>query len=281
MSDLIQAIIQTRKLAEEIAIKSLENIEGISEIGLSDRILTEMRNHNEIYPEGYYSPPPFGIAVLLDEKSFTRFRYDNLRNPKYWPSETHTFNKEAVGMVYFSPVHHSTNMIGDMGFTFYTGGDEEIKKHIKNAYEAILAVVKYTEVGMKFSDLCFYTRDYFQSRQLKMTKWTAINSDPNQTINLGHTIPGSFEKNLNFGKTFEEVKETIRKSRVPFIDTENFEIPTTCAFTVESRLEDLNNPGLPSVHFHFIVCFDNGKKSIMDNYGEIFKTIGMDYMNVN
>ena len=74
------------------------------------------------------------------------------------------------------------------------------------------------------------------------------------------------------------MKETIRVKRIPFINTENFEIPETCAFTVESRLEDLHNRDVPSVHFHFMVCFDKGKKTILENFKKIFETVGMDYM---
>ena len=52
-------------------------------------------------------------------------------------------------------------------------------------------------------------------------------------------------------------------------------------FLVESRLESFNQPGLPSAYFQFMVCFDNGKKTILEGYDTIFKTVGMDYMNTN
>jgi len=277
MSDLIDAVIRTRKIAEQIAIKSLEDIAGISEAGLRDKIISEVKNHTEIFSEGYYSPPPLGIGVIFNEKPFDRFKYDSLRNPDFWPKENSHFKQETVGMVYFSPVDRKTGMIGDIGFTFYLGDSEEIKQHIKNCYSAILDVAKHAEVGMTFSGLCSFASSHFANK-FKMTKLTASNSDPNQSINLGHTIPGSFEKDFVFGDTFEKVKETITKNRVPFIDTENFEIPQTCAFTVESRLEDLNNPNLPSVYFHFIVCFNKGEKTILENFDEIFTAVGMDYM---
>ena len=113
-----------------------------------------------------------------------------------------------------------------------------------------------------------------------MTKWVPISSDPNVAINLGHSLPGSFEKNFIFGNGYEQTKETIRTKRVPVIETEHFKIPGTCAFTIESRLEDLNDPDIPSAYFHFIVCFNNGKKTILGNYKQVFKTVGMDYMNL-
>src|SRR3989344_5057776 len=101
MSDLIAKIIQTRKTAEEIAIKSLESIDGTSEAELRDRILNEMKAHSELFPEGYYSPPPGGIGVIWDHAPFKRLRYDTLRDPAYWPNNENRFGKETVGVVYF------------------------------------------------------------------------------------------------------------------------------------------------------------------------------------
>src|SRR3989338_643720 len=277
MVDIIDAIIRTRKTASEILTKSLNKIEGLSEKQLAEKILKEVRNYSEIFPEGYYSPPPSGIGILFDQKPFKRLRYDSLRNPEYWPSQDITLNNESVSMLYFSPVDRETNMLGDVGCTIYQGEDEEIKQHIKKCYDTILKIAQYTEVGMEFSQICKFASNLIKG-ELKMTKWTAANSDPNQSINLGHTVPGSFEKDLVFGNTFEEIKETIRISRIALIDTANFIIPETCAFTVESRLEDFDNPNLPIVHFHFIVCFRKGKKVILENYNDIFKTVGMDYM---
>ncbi len=98
-------------------------------------------------------------------------------------------------------------------------------------------------------------------------------------MNLGHTIPGSYGK-INFGKSFEEIKSTITKERIYIKETTNFKIPETCAFTIESRLEDIHKPYLPSVYFHFVVCFDEGEKIILENFSKIFSAVGMDYMNV-
>jgi hypothetical protein len=83
---------------------------------------------------------------------------------------------------------------------------------------------------------------------------------------------------LEFGNSFEEVKETITKKRIFVKEITDFTIPETCAFTIESRLEDANDASMPSVHFHFIVCFDKGTKKIIDNFKEIFAAAGMDFM---
>ena len=169
-------------------------------------------------------------------------------------------------------------MSGDIGFTFYRGTEKKIKEHLKHCYFAILEIAKYTQVGIKFSEICNFALTVYKNK-LKPTQWLTVNSDPNHTLNLGHTVPGSFESNFDFGNNFEQIKETIRTKRIYINDNEDFAIPETCAFTIESRIEDYKDSSLPSVFFHFIVCFDQGRKTILGNYKEIFSTIGMDYIN--
>ena len=278
MSELIDAISKTREITAEIFTKSLVDIDGNSEAKVKDKIRSEIKANIEILVDGWYNPPAHGIAVLFADTPFERLKYDSLRNPVYWSSQNFTFDKETVALIFFSPVHRKTKMIGDIGFTLYKGDNEKIRDHIRKSYNVILEIAKYAKVGMKFSELCTFASKLFYGK-FKPTKWVTISSDPSQSINLGHTVPGSLGKNITFGNSFEEIKENIRTGRVHIINTENFEIPATCAFTVESRLEDLNNPDMPSVYFHFIVCFDEGKKTILENFNKIFNVVGMDYMN--
>jgi len=282
MADLIDAIIKTRETTAQIFAKSLVSLDGNTESEIVKKFLAEVESHNELFSEGWYSPPPKGAAVLLDTKPFKRLQYDSLRKPEYWPNETSRLEKESVGMIYFSPVDRKTGMLGDIGFTIYRGENDKIKQHIKNSYAAILEIAKLASVGMKFSELCSLAGSLFDNK-FKITRWVTTNSDLNQSMNLGHSVPGSFENDLPMRTTLEEIRQTIRTKRVHVIviDTENFEIPETCAFTIESRLEDIGDPGMPSVYFHFMVCFNKGQKTILENFSEIFKTLGMDYMRNN
>ena len=280
MSELIDSVLKTRKLAAEIAGESLWDIENTSEIEIHKLIISKMSTHGSIFPTGWYDPPQDGISVLFDEAPFERLLYDSLRNPKYLPSKTHKFSKEAVGSIYLSPVSKTTNTLADIGFTIYRGENEKIKQHFKKSYNVVLTIAQYTQEGMKFSELCKFASDLFIKNNLKPSKRTLMSSDQNQSLNLGHSIPGSLENEKITGTSFEEIKENIRTKRIHFIDTENFQIPKTFAFTVESRLEDASDSTMPSVSWHFIVCFDNGKKTILENCSEIFKVVGMDYMNL-
>lgn len=278
MSDFIEAIKKTRGIASEIAVKSLSDIAHISEVQLRDKILSEVLLHDNLFPKGWYDPPMGGVSVLFDKAPFGRLLYDSLRNPQYLPNEKYSFEEETVGSIYFSPVNKTTKTLADIGFTIYRGKNEDIKRHLKKTYDAVLKIAEHAEVGMKFSDLCKFASELFYTNNLRPSVRSIISSDQNQSLNLGHSIPGVLPDDMITGETFEEIKENIRTHRVHFIDTENFEIPKTYAFTVESRLEDMNDTNMPSASWHFIVCFDNGRKTILDNFEEIFKVIGMDYM---
>ncbi|HEY4494364.1 MAG TPA: hypothetical protein VJB95_02980 [Candidatus Paceibacterota bacterium] len=278
MSDVIDAVIKTRKLSADVATQSLVNIENISEIELHRRILDEMSACDTIFPAGWYEPPQGGVSVLFDIAPFSRLLYGTLRDPEFLPSETHKFTKEAVGSIYFSPVNKTTKTLADIGFTIYRGQNREIKNHLKKTYNIVHKIAERVRIGMRFSDLCIFATELFQTNNLRPSKRVVLNSTQKQSLNLGHSVPGILPNDQIPGNSLEEIKEYIRTKRVSFIDTENFEIPETYAFTVESRLESITDSSMPSASWHFMVCFNKGKKTIIDNFEEIFKVVGMDYM---
>lgn len=277
MSDVvgrIATIQATRKTTAKILADSLVDLNGRSEVDVRDAALRGLSAHAELYPTGWYDPPPGGVSMLWGTKPFIRLQYESLRDQKYWPNSEFHFDAEAVGSVYVSSVERRTNMIGDVGLTIYAGANESIKRHIRACHDAILAVAENTAVGQSFSDLYAHAMEYFRKKSLKISWMTTVH-DPLQ-INLGHTVPGSYE-DVNFGNTFEEIRETIGTKRVYINQAEPFKIPETCALTVEARLVDLEER-LPNTLFHFIVTFSGGEKRILSNFDAIFCVVGMDYI---
>jgi hypothetical protein len=274
MTNIIEAVKKTRKNASDVLATVLKDVEGKSEMAIRDEILTALKKDSEIYPTGWYDPPTGGAAVLFGSAPYERLQFATLRNPESWPSKS-VFGDESVGTIYVSPVERKAKMIGDIGLSIYKGENETIRRHLKDSRDLVLAAAEKAKVGMRFSHLHATSMKLFNDNGGKVIGWITTNHDPMKT-NLGHTVPGSYEK-LPFGPTFETVRETIRSKRVYINEIEEFEIPETCAFTLEARLTDASLE-LPNVFFHVIVTFSEGEKAVLTNFNEIFTAVGMNYM---
>ncbi|MEK7601365.1 MAG: M24 family metallopeptidase [Patescibacteria group bacterium] len=272
----LEAIVRTRATAAAITAEALQNIEGASEFEFAQRILAGVEGHRELFPGGWYDPPPRGVAVLFGDNEHRRTQFETLRVPEFWPNEKYRFQSESVGMIYFSPVDKATGMFGDIGFSVYRGKSNETKQHLEDCLKIVNAVAECAEVGMRFCDLYTEAQAMFRNKAHKHIAWMTTTHDLLK-INLGHTVPGSYSDDTPLGATFEETKESIRTRRIYINEAEQFVIPETCAFTVEARLVDAAETQ-PNVFFHVIVVFSDGKKTILTNFDDIFKALGMDYM---
>ncbi|MES2409258.1 MAG: hypothetical protein V4509_03070 [Patescibacteria group bacterium] len=281
MADLIKIVEDTRDKATQIALDSISNLIGSSEVELRDRILSKMAEQKEFFPLGWYDPPFGGVAVLFGNDPYDRLKFETLRDPLFSPNESNFYNKESVCIVYLSPIEKETGMIGDIGFTIYDGTDEKIKGHIRDCYNLLLEVANFAKVGLSFAELYAFAMDTFINKGQKRIAWMSTNiwkatNDEKRKINFGHTIPGSFN-DFNLGKSYDDIKENIRTKRIFIEDGEIFKIPDTSAFTLEFRLTD-KDAIMPNTHFHFIVTFNKGEKKILANFEQIFIKTGMNYM---
>ena len=274
MPSLIGTIAFTRQKASAIATKALADVGDTSEAQVRDAILSEMAKYTELYPNGWYDPPPGGVAVLFADTPFERLQFDSLRDPKFFPSTTSVFGRESVGMFYLSPIDRATGMIGDIGCSMYRGDDPKIRDHIRVCHDGVHAVCENAEVGMRFCDQYTFAMDLFHKNGKKVG-WMTTTHDPLK-VNLGHTIPGLLGDELP-QNSFESLKEAICSRRVYTNAEEQFQIPPTCAFTLEARLTDLEEK-LPNIFFHFTVTFSEGEKHILGDFDDIFRVVGMDYM---
>ena len=272
------AIIQaTRKKTADIISQVLQSLEGESELSIRDKILSKLFESSELYPQGWYDPPPGGTSILFGERPFDRLKYESIRDQNFWPSESFRLAEETVGLIYVSSNDKTTGLIGDHGLTIYRGEDEKIKEHIRTVFNTIYSVADAAKIGLTFAALYEKTMRIFNENN-KHIKWMTTIHDPLKGVHLGHTVPGSMKNDVVLGHNFEEVKDSVRTKRIYINAQEQFEIPPTCAFTVEARLVDTRDPQMPNIFFHFIVTFSGGKKQILTNFDDIFRTVGMNYM---
>lgn len=280
-SEKIDFCCATREYSASVIEKVLKDNSELSEAQFCDKVLRNLAVSSNIWRTGWYDPPPGGATALFSEKSnYERLQFDTLRNPNYWPSNNRNFTKESVGIIYTSPVHRISGVIGDIGLTLYRGEDKLVQQHIARCLSLLEKVADYAEVGMQFRDIHEYAQNIF-SKEGVNNRRTVTHTDPLGT-NLGHTIPWSYEDptpaelSMINGENFEKLKNLISKKRLYINKIETFVIPGDIAFTCEVRLEDSNNKKLPNVFFHLIVVFKDGKKTIHTNFNFIFKLLGME-----
>lgn len=267
----VDAIVSARQKTADCMVAGLQSRRGDSESDVRDAFLQHLSNEQSLFPEGWYDPPPGGSSVLFSQKPFSRLQYESLRTEMYWPDENFSFADETVGALYLSSVDRETRMIGDVALTVYNGKDRAVQNHIKHCHDVIYSIANFSAVGMKFSELHLFAKNLIEKEGLKIG-WMANDRD----LNFGHTVPGSYSS-VEFGSTFEQIREAIRTQRTFIHASEEFSIPEAVAFTVEARLVDIDET-LPNTLFHFIVIFREGEKHILSNFDKIFKHMSMDYM---
>src|SRR3989344_1714664 len=274
MSEGLAAIERTRKKASSIMAAVVANIAGQSESAVRDAMSTAVKSDHNMFAAGWYDPPPGGFAVLFGETPVDRLKYDTLRDPKFFPRDDIYFTDETVAQLHLCPIDRESGLFGDFGGTIYRGHDSKIREHVKDVRDLIIEIAQHASVGMTFRDLFAYAQTRFAEKQ-KVIAWMSTVHDV-MKVNLGHTVPGSYQERTRFS-SLEEAKEFIQKNRVFINKKQDFMIPATCAFTVEARLTD-PSLSLPNVYFHVIVCFSEGKKTVLTNFDDVFRAAEMQYM---
>jgi len=289
--DKLEICKQTRKFAAQslyiVLKKLLKSQKPISEVILRDIWLSEMRKNKNIFPDGWYTPPPHGMIILFgDDKNIQRFDYRNARQEESWPREdVFLARKNAVIFCYASPVDNVTGIIGDFGITLYFGNNADMKQLLKTCLRINQDTFQFAKIGMRISEVTIFAEK--QMDKYGMTNQIISYSD--KTLkNIGHSIPATNEgwtdkekKILSVGlKNWISAKDVISKKRFFVNAKEQIKIKPGVAFTIEPRPKVIDKPNLPSsLNYHTIAIFkENGEKELLTNFDDLFTLAGMSYM---
>lgn len=274
MSDAPNAVARTREIAAAILERVIADADGKSEAEIHAEILANTCKQPELYPTGWYDPPPGGASVLIGKE---RISFDSIRKPEYWPRQDIFHTKDEPMMLYLSPVDRSMQMIGDIALTVYQGGDEYLQDYFREGLEVIVEIAEQAQVGMTFDRLHSTGLKTIAEHGLAHARIATITPGAGET-NFGHSVPWSDGEASPGELPIEELKEKIRVERQFISQGNSYVIPKTCAFTVESRMFDPTRPERPNVYFHVMVTFQDGESSILTNFDKIFAAAGMNYM---
>lgn len=236
-------------LSLEKTLNELNCKKGITELMFRDKWMKNMSECDDVFVDGWYSPPPMGVAVLSDN----RVNFDSLRNPEYW-SGNNEINWDGVLYAYASPVDRVSGYIGDISVTLYFGKNKKINEHIKNCHEATMALFECMSECSTAGDLFWLSQRMFEKYHLKST---VISRTDEMPINLGHTFPslaGANEK----GQLSDEDRLNISLSRRFLNGEAEWGFDDSLQFTVEPQLISLDDPDMPKITQHYVVKCING-----------------------
>ncbi len=284
----LEACRKVRQFASQTCLYTFQKVlklpSKVSEVKFRNIWLKEMYKSMDIIGDGWYDPPPNGIAVLFgSENDYKRVNYLNLRPKEYWPKFNNYLKKDGLGYIYASPyiMIDEAPIIGDFGINFYLGTNKKIQDHFKKCYQVLLKLVENIKLGMKFSDLYKQSVKIIEENNLKNNIFGFTNRTG---TDFGHTIP-FIDRNLDdkellkVNSTSEnEIHDVISKARIFSSEVEKYTISEYCAFTFEPRFISEDN-NLPMFSLHTIVQFVEGKKIITDNFTGIFNLLGMQWLN--
>lgn len=282
---------QTREYTQKSLYKVIQKIleENLSptEAEIRDMWLFELRKNDDIFKDGWYSPPPNGIGLLMatdNDGEDSRLNYKSLRPEKIWPRKDIKLNLEnGIIYAYSSPVDKKTGIIGDFGITLYFGEKKEIINHLVLCRKIVQQVFEYVKIGLTFSDIAKYMKGLITMYDLN--NLIECKTSPSSADDVGHTIPFIMEnisrKEMEILKSenHDEIKRMISEKRIFARASEDQVVENGMAFTIEPRPRVVNNPKIPMVSFHSIcVIHENGEKELITNFDDLFDLAGMGYM---
>lgn len=265
----------------------LQSDKKVSEALFRDLWLSELRKSRSIFPDGWYTPPPHGIAVLFgNERSDSRVDYNSLRSERMWPKEG-VFLDEYNKMAYFyaSPVNRNSGVIGDFGMSIYFGDDPEVKKYLQLCLQLDYEIFDFIEVGKTFAEVFKYAERRFKRHGFEEP--ISISTTDPAGADIGHTVPSTDEAYtkeelnlLRYGSSdWMEVKDMISLKRRFINRRETLTFQEGMAVTIEPRptFSGKSMPAMSSYHTIAVINTD-GTKELLTNFDEIFELVGMDYM---
>lgn len=283
----LAAVIRTRELAARTLAQTLREIlgsrEDVSETTLRDRWLEALRSSGDVYPDGWYTPPPHGMIVLFATDSKPgRINHASYRSREAWAREEVLLDrKKGLAMLYASPVDRTTGMIGDFGVLLYFGSKPTIQEHLAHCLELEQMIVASIRSDAPLSQIAKRAQELMTERGL-INNVQSI-TDPTGA-DIGHTIPAVTRGwTTEESRVFEQgdwgvAKDMISRARGWVNTTETMTAATAGVFTIEPRPSVVGRADLPAVAYHTMVVVEAGRTRWLTGFDELFKLVGMDYM---
>jgi len=276
----------TREIASNSLLSALTALleeETVSEQDLHKRWFEELARNGSIFPEGWYSPPPWGICVLFGtDANPDRLNYMSLRPEEMWAREDVFLDKQTgIIYVYASPVDRQTGIIGDFGMTIYFGEGQLIREHLAACYRLNREISQFVQVGTAFSEVYQFAQE--RMAELGFRNDILSVSDPAGT-NIGHTVPDPFytwtegERRVFESGEIRAIRDIISAKRRFVSSVESLQLASGMSITIEPRPRIDGRPDIPMVSYHTICSVYDDRTEFLTGFDEIFELVGMGYV---
>lgn len=251
----------------EKTLDELYGREGISEKIFAGQWLRHMSEEEDLFEEGWYSPPPQGVAVLFDE----RLNFDSLRNEAYWPSDRMIDWNDGFLYAYSSAVDRKTGYIGDMSVTLYFGKDERIREHFRNCRGAARDIFEHLDLSDGPAELYAYSLKVFEERGLRSNVISRTDAMPS---NLGHSFT-RLDDPSSVSKLDKAEIDHLSQTRKFLNASAKWEFEKGEQFTIEPQLLSLKDPSLFKVTHHFVVRKTDDGCIVCNDIDRLLKKYGL------
>lgn len=269
----LDGIVRARSAAASSLLEALKSLheKKYSEKDVSLEWLSRIMMSGEVASNGWYTPPPSGVSVLIGHSpDYTRLNYESLRSKENWPQPDIRFEENSIIYPYFSAVDKQTNMIGDHVATYYSGANKEIQDWYREIYEMTRSLAFKAKQGMSFSELYNIADLMFNTIGVQNNTFS-INGG--LASDIGHTVPYFGQEHLESIDIDNEDNLKLLSNDRKFISKEsNYEIGRNCAFTIEPQAI---LGGLPMASFHVIIVFFEGELYLVEKFKDLFDYFGM------
>lgn len=266
-----------RRLAFEAFERTLAEFYGrprVTEVGFRDAWLARLRESGAVTANGWYEPPPLGMAVLFaDEDDPSRIGFESLRLPDCAPSPREADWSRGLMYAYCSPVHRASGLAGDFAVTLYFGRRPDLLAHFRRAFSVTRALLGEIGEATRSRALLDRSQALFGEAGLQNTIASVTDSVP---LDLGHSLPRLDGSRAEAPRELDAATIAELRAGRRFVSTSvDWLLAAAGQVTIEPQLVAADRTDLPQVSFHYVAVTSARPVTILRECDTLLERFGL------
>jgi hypothetical protein len=258
----------------EETLSELHGRPGVTEVGFRDAWHARLRAIDALTTNGWYEPPPLGMAVLFaGEDDPSRISFESLRLPRYAPGPETIEWSRGLMYAYCSPLHRTSGLAGDFGVTLYFGDRSDVRAHFRRAFAVTRDLLAEIGPRMRSGQLLERSQALFEEAGLTNTIASVTDSVP---LDLGHSLPKLDRSALDGRRELDGTTiAALRNGRRFVSESADWALSREDQVTIEPQLVALGKPELPQVSFHYVVAMTEERTVVLRECDALLDRFGL------